>query len=80
MEASQISILISIAVLLIVVALVFLIKKNKKEKRFTPLAGIAFAFIIFGILFGDNRLVGYSLMAAGVLFAVLDMLQKFKKK
>lgn len=82
MEASQMYILISIAALLIIVALVFLIKKNKgkKEKTFTPLAGIAFAFLIFGILFGDNRLVGYGLMGVGVLFAIIDIVQKSKKK
>jgi len=70
---------ISIVVLLIIGVLVFLVKKNKKQKSLTPLAGIAFAFIIAGIIFGDSRLVGYSLIGAGVLLAVVDIIVKLKK-
>ncbi len=85
MEPSQTYILISIAVLLIIAVLLFLIKgkrKNKKEKRptLTPLAGFAFAFIITGIFFGDNRLIGYSLIGIGVLLAVIDIVKKLKKE
>ncbi len=81
MEASQIYILISIIVLLIVAILVFFIRKNKKQRNvFTPLAGLAFGFILAGIVFGNDRLVGYSLMGIGVLLAVIDMFRKSKKK
>ena len=83
MEASQVYILISIVVLLIIFVLVFFVaknKKNKKQKTFTPLAGLAFAFIILGIIFGDNRVVGYSLIGFGVLLAIIDMVRKFKRK
>lgn len=79
MEASQIYILISIAVLLVIVILVFFIKKDKKEKRLTPLAGIAFAFVLAAIIFGDSRLAGYSLIGIGVLLAVIDIVKKLKK-
>lgn len=78
MEASQIYILIAIVALLIIAILVFFIKKNKKEKTMTPLAGLAFAFIIAGIVFGDDRLIGYSLMGVGVLLAIIDMFIKLK--
>jgi amino acid transporter len=85
MITSQIYILISIAVLLVVAVLLLFVKKkgkNKKERRpkLTPLAGFAFAFIITGILFGDNRLIGYSLIGIGVLLAVIDIVKRLKKK
>jgi len=83
MNISQIYILIAIAVLLIIAVLLFFVKKNKKEKRFTPLAGSSLAFVIAGILFGDeNRMIGYSLMAIGIIIAVLDIIiiKKGKKK
>ena len=81
MEASQIYILISIIVLLIIAILFFFVKKNKnnKQKTLTPLAGIAFGFILAGIIFGDSRLVGYSLIGIGVLLAVIDIIIKLRK-
>jgi len=80
METSQIYILIAIIVLLIIAILVFFIKKNKKQKPLTPLAGLAFGFVIAGIIFGESRLVGYSLMGIGVLLAIIDVIIKLKKK
>jgi hypothetical protein len=56
------------------------VNKNKKEKRLTPLAGLAFGFILAGIFFGDNRLIGYGLMGVGVLLAIVDIFNKSKNK
>jgi len=78
MEASQIYILIAIVSLLLIGFLLFFITKKKPKP--TPLTGIAFAFVIAGILFGDNRIIGYSLMGTGVLLAIIDMIIKLKKK
>jgi len=80
METSQIYILIAIIVLLIIAILVFFIKKNKKQKPLTPLAGLAFGFVIAGTIFGESRLVGYSLMGFGILFAIINMIKKSRKK
>ncbi|MDD5178458.1 MAG: hypothetical protein PHT54_04240 [Candidatus Nanoarchaeia archaeon] len=81
MEASQIYILISIVVLLIIAILLFFVaKKRKEERKPTKLAWFAFAFIIAGIIFGDSRLIGYSLMGIGILLAVIDIFNKHKKK
>lgn len=80
MEASQIYILISILALLIIAIVIFLVKKNKKQKPLTPLEGFAFGFIIVGVVFGDSRLVGYSLIGIGILLAVIDIVIKSKKK
>ncbi|MFA5019694.1 MAG: hypothetical protein WC533_01205 [Candidatus Pacearchaeota archaeon] len=79
MEASQIYILISIVVLLIIAILVFFVRKNKKQKPLTLLAGLAFGFIIAGIVFGESRLVSYSLIGIGVLIALIDIIKKSKK-
>ncbi len=79
MESSQIYILISIIVLLIIAILLIFVRKNKKQKSLTPLGGLAFAFVIAGIVFGENRLVGYGLMGVGVLLAIIDSIKKLKK-
>ena len=70
---------ISIIILAIIALLVFFLGKNR-EKKLTPLTGIAFGFIIAGIAFGDDRLVGYSLMGIGIILAVIDMVLELKKK
>jgi len=80
MGTSQIYILISVVVLLIIAILVIFLKKNKKQKQLTPLTGLAFGFILAGIVFGDNRWVGYGLMGTGVLLAIIDMIIKLRKK
>jgi len=79
-DVSQVYILISIAVLLIIAILLFVVKKNKKEKKLTPLASLAFSFVLAGIIFGDDRLIGYSLLGIGVAIAIVDVILKRKKK
>lgn len=73
-------ILLSIILLLIVAILVFFIGKNKSENRLTPLAGLAFGFILAGILFGENRLLGYGLMLVGIIVAVMDIFTRARAK
>jgi len=85
MNPSQIYIAISIVVLAIIALLVFFVRKNKKEKKLTPLAGLSFGLILAGIIyistnFGDSRLVYYGLMGAAVVLAVIDIVLKLKKK
>ena len=79
MNISQIYIAVSIVVLAVIAILVFVAGKNKKEKRLTPLASFAFAFVLAGILFGEDRFIGYGLMGVGVLLAVVDIFNKSKK-
>jgi len=52
--------------------------KSRKDRKFTPLAGLAFAFILAGIIFSDDRLIGYSLIGVGVILAVIDIFKKLK--
>ena len=80
MNMSQIYIAISIVVLAAIALLVVFLGKSRKENRLTPLAGLAFGFILAGIIFGRDRLIGYSLLAIGVILAVIDMFKKLKSK
>jgi hypothetical protein len=80
MNTSQIYIAISIVVLATIALLVIFLGKSRKENRLTPLAGLAFGFILAGIIFGDNRLIGYSLLGIGVILSVIDIFIKLKSK
>lgn len=79
MNASQIFIIISIAALAVVLLLVFLAGRRKTTSRLSPLAGLAFAFILLSVLFGENRWIGYGLMGVGVILAVVDLIRSTKK-
>ena len=79
MTAPQIYIAITILILAIIAILMFFVKKSDKEKKLTPLAGIAFGFVIAGIAFGEDRRIGYSLMGIGIILSVIDMIQNRKK-
>ena len=81
MNISQIYIAISIVVLAIIALLIFFVSKSKKEKKLTPLAGLAFGFILAGIIFANQgRLISYSFMGVGVVLAIIDMINKLRKK
>lgn len=78
MITNQIFIVITIAVLAIVALLVFLLGGKKQQNRLTPLAGLAFAFVLAGILFGESRLIGYGLLGVGVILAIIDIVTRSK--
>ena len=73
MNASQPVITITIIAILIVAVLVFIIGKDRNQNRIRPLVGLAFSCIVAGILYGENRYLGYAMMAAGVIVAVIDI-------
>jgi len=80
MISSQIYILISIIALLIIAFVVIFIRKDKKGKKLTPLASLSLIFVLAGIIFGNSRLTGYSLIGIGVLLAIIDIFRKLRKK
>lgn len=79
MNDSQIYILISIIVLAII-AIVVILRRKKEQKPLSKLASVAFAFVIAGVIFGDNRSIGYSLMGIGIILAIIDIVKKSKNK
>ena len=79
MPAGTIFLVLSILALVTIVAFVLLVKRAPERQRLSPLTGIAFAFIIAGMLFEDNRLIGYILLGIGVIIAVADIIVKAKQ-
>jgi formate hydrogenlyase subunit 3/multisubunit Na+/H+ antiporter MnhD subunit len=80
MDISQIYIAVSIVVLAVVAFSIFVVRKNGKENRLTRLASLAFTFTVLGVVFSDDRLIGYGLMGIGVLLAVADIFNRAKRK
>ncbi len=76
MNLTGLYIIVSVIVLLIIALSAFF--TGNKKKRLTPTAGLAFSFVIAGIVFGDSRLIGYSLIAIGVILALTDIFNRSK--
>lgn len=76
MSESTLFILVAVVVLAIVAALVFLLGGKRSRGRLTLLGSVAFAFVLAGILFGDDQMLGYSLLGIGIVVAVVDMASK----
>ncbi|AOE50913.1 hypothetical protein [Kangiella sediminilitoris] len=72
-------IIISIVALLLIAGVIFQRRKDTDKQTFTALAALAFVFVILGITFGEDRLIGYSLIGFGVLLAIIDIVQQHLK-
>ncbi len=75
----QIYIAIAIGALAVIVILTIFFRKRTPQARLSPLAAVAVVFVIAGLVLGDSRIVGYSLMGVGILFALIDIIYKLKK-
>ena len=80
MNTQTVYILVAIAALAVVALLLFVVKGRRQGNNLTPLAGLAFACILAGILFNADRLISYGLMGIGVGLAVIDMFISMRKR
>lgn len=74
---AEIYIAIALITLVIIAILVFYVRK-KPRKQPSKLAWFAFVFILAGIIFGDDLLIGYSLMGVGVILAIVDIIKNHR--
>ena len=79
MDISQMYIALALIVLAVIALLVFFVRRDARQNRLTPLAGLAFAFVLAGMFFGENRVVGYGLMGIGMVLALLDILNRSRQ-
>lgn len=76
MEIAQVNILFVLASLAIIVLILLLFSQKDKKKRLTPLAGLAFCFIVAGVVFGGDKMLGYGLFGTGIILAIVDIIIK----
>jgi len=78
MNANTLFILAAVVILIVLAILAFVLGRREAHNRLTPLTGLAFAFVLAGILFGADRLIAYSLMGIGVIMAIYDIIRRPK--
>ncbi len=76
MTVANIYIVFSLLVLLLITGMFLLGSRYKRVKTLSPLAGLASAFIVAGIFFGNSRILGFSLLGVGIILAVSDIIVK----
>lgn len=76
MNATQIYFLVAGVVLIVIAWILLAFRKSKNINRFDPLASLAYVFILSGLLFGENRVVGYGLMGVGLILAIVTIIQR----
>lgn len=76
MEASQIYLAASIVVLAVVAMVVCVFNRRTRVPQLSPIAGLALASVLAGMFVSEERLLGYSLLAVGIVLAVIDVIRK----
>jgi hypothetical protein len=65
---------------LIIILLLLLIARRKQYPKPSNLSMFGMSLVVLGIIFGDDRLIGYSFMGVGILLSVVDALRNRKKQ
>jgi asparagine N-glycosylation enzyme membrane subunit Stt3 len=67
---------IAISIIALVAIVVLLLAgRGKQYKKPSNLAILGMSLVVLGIIFGDDRLIGYSFIGVGVLLSVIDAIR-----
>ena len=81
MADASISFITLSAIILIILGILLIVAwKRKKEPPISPFSMPGMVFVILGIVFGSDRLTGYSFLGIGVILSVYDVVKNRKKK
>jgi hypothetical protein len=70
----QLWLMVGIAIVIVLLGVVFLIRKKRTNKENT-LVTLGMVFVVLGIVFGDDRLLGYSFIGVGVLLSIISVIR-----
>ena len=64
---------------LVVIVVLLLIARGKQYRKPSNLYILGMSLVGLGIIFGDDRLIGYSFIGVGVLLSVIDAIRHRKQ-
>lgn len=79
MDAKIIYILTALVALYLIAVLVLRFSKASNVRKISPWGGMAFAFILAGLVLGQNRIVAYSLLGIGMALDIADIVIRARK-
>jgi hypothetical protein len=62
-------------VALVVIVVLLLIARGRQYHKPSNLAALGMSLVVLGIIFGDSRAIGYSLIGVGVLLSVMEAIR-----
>ena len=71
--------LIAIGAAVILAAVILLTRKERASEDYALLT-LGPALVVLGIIFGDDALIGYSFIGAGVLLSIISAIRSRSKK
>lgn len=75
---------LSAVILIILIVLLFIYLKKRPSadinNQISPIGGIAFAFILLGLIMGNDRITTYSFFSIGIILCLVDIYIRLKKK
>jgi hypothetical protein len=71
---------ISIVAFFILYVLVFIIDNPRGKNRISRFASVSFLLIFAGLILRDNGILGYGCISFGMVFALIDIIRKSKKR
>jgi hypothetical protein len=60
---------------LVVIVVLLLIARGRQYQQPSNLAILGMSLVVLGIIFGDERIIGYSFIAVGVLLSVIEAIR-----
>jgi hypothetical protein len=69
---------ISVIALLVIIVLL-LVARRKEYHKPSNLALFGMSLVVLGIIFGDERIVGYSFIGVGILLSVIDAVRNRRR-
>jgi len=66
--------------LLVVISVALLTRKKKQTFRDNAVLTLAGTLLVLGIIFGDDRLVGYSFIGSSVVLSIIAAVKSSRKK
>jgi uncharacterized membrane protein len=72
---------ISIIALIVIVVLLLIARRGGSQyPKPSNLAILGMSLVVLGIIFGDDRLIGYSFIGVGILLSVVDAIRNREKQ
>ena len=63
---------VGISIAAFIAILVLLVLNRRKIHRISTITMLGMTMVVLGIIFGDSRWLGYTLIGVGVLLAIID--------
>jgi hypothetical protein len=70
---------VAVVVLAVLAILFLIVGRGGGQRRPTPLAGLAVTCVVCGIVFAEEKVLGYAFFLVGILLAINDAVRRSRE-